>query len=219
EVSAAYSCWPDIQFITGTRLRRRATDGECTSIMDEHCHILNWGWSTAPFSGARCGVQIRMLKRRFCLRHIAAVCSPPSSIQGRVGGVMLRSGRFHLACFVVYLPPRPSVARKFSAYQRTIKEILAWLNKTCSELPARASIVFGGDINDYAGIWMANTIVQDPSPVGPVYPAQEHNAMTQLRDFMDQYNLCLLSTFMGGQNTFYGNNANTRIDYLGGPRS
>eukprot|EP00959_Pyramimonas_sp_CCMP1952_P116003 2425046-Pyramimonas_sp.AAC.1 len=121
----------------------------------------------------------------------------------------------------MYLPPRPSVRRNEAAYQRCVREILGWVDSVCARQPARVSSVLGGDFNDHAGIQRDGGTPVDPAmdPVGPLAPRQEHFAMKQIRELLGKYGLCLLNTFVGGHDTYYGHRGSTRIDYIAAPRS
>eukprot|EP00959_Pyramimonas_sp_CCMP1952_P071989 1503523-Pyramimonas_sp.AAC.1 len=97
--------------------------------------------------------------------------------------------------------------------------MLAWMTKICDEQPARVSITFGGDLNDYAGIPDPSYVVDEYNPIGELAPQREHYCMGRVREFMERFGLCLINTFVGGQDTYFGRTHSARIDYFGAPRS
>eukprot|EP00959_Pyramimonas_sp_CCMP1952_P313524 6562565-Pyramimonas_sp.AAC.1 len=60
--------------------------------------------------------------------------------------------------------------------------MIEWMRKISCEQPSRCSIIFGGDVNDHSGI---------PPP-------------DKLRGYMEDFGLCLVNTYIGGQATSYG---------------
>eukprot|EP00959_Pyramimonas_sp_CCMP1952_P023975 502424-Pyramimonas_sp.AAC.1 len=89
---------------------------------------------------------------------------------------------------------------------------------TAAEQPARCFIVFGGDLNDNAGVPASDYIPDEFNPVGELFPRPEHYCLKRIREFMEQYGLCLINTFVGGQDTYYNKTTSSRIDYFGAPR-
>eukprot|EP00959_Pyramimonas_sp_CCMP1952_P276461 5779369-Pyramimonas_sp.AAC.1 len=60
-------------------------------------------------------------------------------------------------------------------YKKTVTQLLVWMDQVCRLQPNRCSIVFGGDINDYAGVPARNVVPDEHNPIGPFRPQQEHH--------------------------------------------
>eukprot|EP00959_Pyramimonas_sp_CCMP1952_P250146 5228890-Pyramimonas_sp.AAC.1 len=80
----------------------------------------------------------------------------------------------------------------------TVDAVIKWMRIIISEQPSRCFVIFGGDVNDYAGIPSPDYVADVQNPVGPLFPAQEHYCMYTLRGYMEDLG-CVSSTHtLGG---------------------
>ncbi len=101
ELSLAYACM-DAVLMPGTQTRPKKHAKEAVLYTNDQHHIYEWGWKPTPYVNKSCGVQIRLKKSLFRMKHVVAIAPTPSLVQGRVGALHLRSGRFDIMLIVIY---------------------------------------------------------------------------------------------------------------------
>eukprot|EP00959_Pyramimonas_sp_CCMP1952_P062044 1296562-Pyramimonas_sp.AAC.1 len=117
-----------------------------------------------------------------------------------------------MVTIAAYFPVCPWVAKvvkEMLTYKKTVKQMLDWMDQICRFQPTWCPTVFGGDINDDAGV------PDEQNPARLWRPQREHHCMTLPREFMENYSLCLANTCLGGHDTFHGRASSPGIDYLG----
>ena len=93
------------------------------------------------------------LRKPFTTGHIHQTWTPPASMQGRAVAARLKGGLFFdLFICCMYFPPRPQSASERGRYQRTIEELLGWLD----DQRHRTTPVVLMDANDGVGLELRN---------------------------------------------------------------
>ena len=122
-------------------------------------------------------------------------------VQGRVGALHLRSGRFDLMLIAIYYPIVPIIQADEEVYIKTINIIQEWLADILAKLNGRTSIFIGLD-NCKFGTPRNDTLQEKIDPVGPLNPKKEGSLATTLRPLLVQHHLAVVNTFKEGEDSF-----------------
>jgi hypothetical protein len=114
-------------------------------------------------------------------------------VQGRVGALHLRSGRFDLLLIAIYYPLVPVKQADEEAYIKITNCIQKWLADLLADLNGRTSIFIGLD-NCKFGTPREDALQTEVDPVGPLNPKKEGSLATTLRPLLAQYHLAVVSS-------------------------
>ena len=106
----------------------------------------------------------------------------------------------------MYLPPRPQAASKRGGYQRTVEELLGWLDDRLSEQMHRTAPVVLMDANDGVGLELRNGSCSevDTQCISAAGSRREHIVGKRLREIMEKHHMRATSSEQGGS-TWFGN--------------
>ena len=186
---------------TQTRKKKHIKCGPICYRNKQHI-IYEWGWSPTPYVNKSCGVQIRLRKSLFRPKHIVEVPPTPALLQGRVGALRARSGRFDILLVVIYYPLVPQLQSEEEVYIKTITLIQEWLTTLLQDLHGRTSVFIGLD-NCRFGTPREDAPQFDINPVGPLNPKKEGFLATAFRPLLFKHHLAVVNTFKGGEDSFY----------------
>jgi hypothetical protein len=136
------------------------------------------------------------------MKHVVAIVPTPSLVQGRVGALHLRSGRFDIMLIVIYYPVVPIVQKDEEVYIKTIDIIQKWLTEILDKLNGRTSVFIGLD-NCKFGTPRRDALQEGVDPVGPLNPKKEGALATTLRPLLVKHHLAVANTFKGGEDSFF----------------
>ena len=210
----------DLVLLPGTRYRAQALAIDATPVQQQRLEngmtAFHWGWRRAPYSNRHAGCSI-LLGRRFLKSRVKEIFSPPASVQGRDGGVRIKSGVLDLAVLVAYFPPRPPETSKQRVWIKTAALLIEWMLGILRGLPLRCSCFVGTDNNTGFG---QEAFDQDSSGIFGGHNAGVQNEVgNMICDFLRPNELAVLDTFRPLHHTFFGTGGHrSRPDHIYGPR-
>ena len=142
----------DVILLSGVHAWQDSGQSMKTLDLGHHWGV-QWGGKKSLWVSKVCGVTI-LIRKGFACREqvIEYYCPPPAAIQGRAGGMRLRTAGTNnslavdLALFVVYLAPT-----YYTRYEDIANRVTSWVEDTCDRVATRTTPIVGGDINSQFG--------------------------------------------------------------------
>eukprot|EP00959_Pyramimonas_sp_CCMP1952_P070234 1466422-Pyramimonas_sp.AAC.1 len=143
--SAELRSW-DLILLNGTQKKARPDQVE-----ERHNHIRHWsiscGYKKGRLINSSCGL-IFLVTRRIRREALYEILRPPAGLQGRIAGIRLKDRSYDFTVLNVYF-----AAVHDKNHAEIAKKITARLEEQMDMLPARTTIMIGGDINSDIGLY------------------------------------------------------------------
>ena len=141
----------DVIMLSGVHAWQDSGQSMKTLDLGHHWGV-QWGGRKSLWVSKVCGVTI-LIRKGFATReHVLEYFCPPAAIQGRAGGLRLRTtgqpagSAVDIALFVVYFAPT-----HYTRYEDIANRVTSWVEHCCDRTATRTTPIVGGDINSQLG--------------------------------------------------------------------
>ena len=216
EIYEAVFC-PHVLCLTGTRAQAEPGYSVTKRVTKDYIQY-RWGapQRATKHSNAHTGISITLNRKIFRPDDIVEVLTPPTSIQGRGGGLRVKKrGDFDFLILGTYLPPAPSgLPDEFP----TTDEVLAWSSSVFDRMPERTTPIWLSDSNAHFGPIKVGDQQITNEAIGPWGQSAQCNYNGRAKmDVLLQYGMSAINTFTksGSGATYYDTDGGGhRVDYI-----
>ena len=196
DISQELSMW-DVVMLSGVHAWQDSGQSMKTLDLGHHWGV-QWGGKKSLWVSKVCGVTILIRKGFACREQVVEHYCPPAAIQGRAGGMRLRtagsrsSPAVDLALFVVYLAPT-----YYTRYEDIANRVTSWVEDTCDRVATRTTPIVGGDLNSQLGQkreYDGYPVVCDGVTIGPYGGKVENHNGRVFRQFCENSHMAIVTT-------------------------
>ena len=201
--------------LNGTRARQTANKQRYTAQYKHHWAV-HWPYGRGRFTNRAAGCAV-LLTNRISKDLVARVWDGPSEAQGRAGAIRVKDKRRDIVLITMYWPPPTSGKGQEKNWKPGIEVLTYWLRDVLLEVPARATVILGMDLNDG---FNAPQTDEEAGVLGQYIQGFQGYAATKLLEVCAAMGLANINSYFKLGPTFYGpTGATSHIDHIFVPQS
>ena len=133
--------------LTGAKLRLGKNGSPDAGQGMDGFRLFNWGYGNGRATNRHAGLTIGLSTSMFRASGVKQIISPPAMLQGRGGGLRIKTKKLDMLVIGIYPPPAVGPHAKWAS-----SKVFEWAGKELGRAPERCATVLGGDLNAHVGL-------------------------------------------------------------------